>query len=133
MKIAAVRGTWVHVPIPETGQHVSNFGRVASFDSVIVRVDTDAGITGWGEAKAGVGSAASCAGLAAMVNLDLAPMLVGQDPRDISRLWDTMYTASARATPSPAATACRSSVGAGSPSAPSPGSTSRCGTSSASR
>lgn len=91
MKITAIRGTWVHVPIPEAGQHVSNFGRVASFDSVIVRVDTDAGITGWGEAKAGVGSAASCAGLAAMVNLDLAPMLLGQDPRDISRLWDVMY------------------------------------------
>ena len=91
MKITALRGTWVHVPIPEAGQHVSNFGRVASFDSVIVRIDTDAGITGWGEAKAGVGSAASCAGLAAMVNLDFAPMLVGQDPRDISRLWDVMY------------------------------------------
>lgn len=91
MKITAVRGTWVHVPIPESGQHVSNFGRVDSFDSVIVRIDTEAGITGWGEAKAGVGSAAACSGLAAMVNLDFAPVLIGQDPRDISRLWDTMY------------------------------------------
>jgi L-alanine-DL-glutamate epimerase-like enolase superfamily enzyme len=91
MKIARVDATWVHVPIPESGQHVSNFGRVASFDSVIVRIETDTGLLGWGEAKAGVGSAASCVGLAAIVRDDLAPLLLGQDPRDIARLWDEMY------------------------------------------
>jgi L-alanine-DL-glutamate epimerase-like enolase superfamily enzyme len=91
MKITRVHGTWCHVPIPYERQHVSDFGRVASFDSVIIRVETDAGITGWGEAKAGVGSAAACAGLAAIVNMDMAPLLLGQDPRDISRLWDVMY------------------------------------------
>ena len=91
MKITRVHATWCHVPIPYERQHVSDFGRVTSFDSVIVRVETDTGITGWGEAKAGVGSAAACAGLAAIVNLDYAPLLVGQDPRDISRLWDVMY------------------------------------------
>lgn len=91
MKITRVQGTWCHVPIPYERQHVSDFGRVTSFDSVIVRIETDQGITGWGEAKAGVGSAAACAGLAAIVNLDYAPLLVGQDPRDISRLWDVMY------------------------------------------
>jgi L-alanine-DL-glutamate epimerase-like enolase superfamily enzyme len=79
------------VPIPPERQHVSDFGRVASFDSVIVRIDTDTGLTGWGEAKAGVGSAAACAGLAAIIEHDYAPLLIGQDPRDISRLWDVMY------------------------------------------
>ena len=91
MRITRIDATWVHVPIPPSGQHVSNFGLVASFDSVIVRIDTDAGLVGWGEAKAGVGSAASSAGLAAIVRDDLAPLLLGQDPRDISRLWDVMY------------------------------------------
>jgi L-alanine-DL-glutamate epimerase-like enolase superfamily enzyme len=91
MKITAVSATWCHVPIPHERQHVSDFGRVTSFDSVIVRIDTDAGHTGWGEAKAGVGSAAACAGLAAIINDDYAPLLIGQDPRDISRLWDVMY------------------------------------------
>jgi L-alanine-DL-glutamate epimerase-like enolase superfamily enzyme len=91
MKITRVQATWCHVPIPYERQHTSDFGRVTSFDSVIVGVETDAGLTGWGEAKAGVGSAAACAGLAAVVNLDYAPLLVGQDPRDISRLWDVMY------------------------------------------
>jgi L-alanine-DL-glutamate epimerase-like enolase superfamily enzyme len=91
MKIASVRATWVHVPIPYERQHVSDFGRIAAFDSVIVKIETDAGLVGWGEAKAGVGSAASAYGLAAIINQDCAPLLVGQDPRDVSRLWDVMY------------------------------------------
>lgn len=91
MKITDVHATWVHVPIPSERQHTSDFGRIASFDSVIVKVQTDDGLVGWGEAKAGVGSAASAYGLAAIVNLDYAPLLVGQDPRDIGRLWDVMY------------------------------------------
>lgn len=91
MRIARVEADWVHVPIPPERQHVSDFGRVASFDSVIVRVETQCGVVGWGEAKAGVGSAASCAGLAAIVNHDFAPLLLGKDPRDISLLWDTLY------------------------------------------
>ena len=91
MKIASVQATWVHVPIPPERQHTSDFGRIASFDSVLVKVETGDGLVGWGEAKAGVGSAAACAGLAAVVNHDYAPLLVGQDPRDVSRLWDVLY------------------------------------------
>ena len=91
MKITSVQATWVHVPIPYERQHVSDFGRIASFDSVLVKVETDDGLVGWGEAKAGVGSAASGHGLAAIINRDLAPLLIAQDPRDVSRLWDVMY------------------------------------------
>lgn len=91
MKITGVQATWVHVPIPPERQHTSDFGKIASFDSVIVKIDTDAGLVGWGEAKAGVGSSASGSGLAAIINQDYAPLLVGQDPRDISRLWDVLY------------------------------------------
>ena len=91
MKITNVHATWVHVPIPPERQHTSDFGTIASFDSVIVKVGTDAGLVGWGEAKAGVGSAASAYGLAAIVNRDLAPLLVGRDPRDVGPLWEVMY------------------------------------------
>jgi L-alanine-DL-glutamate epimerase-like enolase superfamily enzyme len=91
MNIAGVKATWVHVPIPPARQHTSDFGRIASFDSVVVKIETDGGLVGWGEAKAGVGSAASAYGLAEIINRDYAPLLVGQDPRDVSRLWDVMY------------------------------------------
>jgi len=92
MKITNVHATWVHVPIPLERQHTSDFGKIASFDSVIVKVDTDAGLVGWGEAKAGVGSASSAYGLAAIVNRDLAPLLVGRDPRDVGPLWEVLYS-----------------------------------------
>ncbi len=91
MKITRVEASWVQLPIPAELQHLSDFGRQPTFDSVIVRVETESGITGWGEAKAGVASTAACAGLAAIINQDLAPLLVGEDPRDISRLWDVLY------------------------------------------
>lgn len=91
MKIVSVQATWVHVPIPPDRQHVSDFGRIASFDSVLVRIETRSGLVGWGEAKAGVGSAAPGLGLAAIIEHDLAPLLIGQDARDVGRLWDVLY------------------------------------------
>jgi L-alanine-DL-glutamate epimerase-like enolase superfamily enzyme len=92
MKIKSVLARWVHVPIPYEKQHVSDFGRVASFDSVIVRIETECGIVGWGEAKEEVGSEGNSHGLVAIVNRKFGPALVGQDPRDINRLWEEMYS-----------------------------------------
>jgi len=91
VRIARVQASWVQVPIPIERQHLSDFGKQPTFDSVIVRIDTECGITGWGEAKGGVASTAACGGLAAIINSDFSSLLVGQDPRDISRLWDTLY------------------------------------------
>ncbi|WP_149540146.1 mandelate racemase/muconate lactonizing enzyme family protein [Siccirubricoccus phaeus] len=93
MKITRVHATWVSVPIPPERQHLSDYGKQPSFDSVIIRIETDAGLTGWGEAKAGVASTAACGGLAAIINRDMAPLLLGEDPRDISRHWDVLYNA----------------------------------------
>ena len=53
MRITRVHATWVQVPIPPERQHLSDFGRQPTFDSVIVRVETDAGVTGWGEGRRG--------------------------------------------------------------------------------
>lgn len=94
MRITAVRADWLHVPIAESRRHTSDFGRVSSFDSTLVRVETDAGIAGFGEAKASVGSAGDNRALAMCVEDELGPLLVGEDPRGISRLWDVMYNGS---------------------------------------
>lgn len=91
MKIDRIQAHWVQAPIPPERRHLSDFGPQPTFDSVIVRIDTDAGLTGWGEAKAGVASTAACGGLVSIIERDFAPLLLGQDPRDISRLWDTLY------------------------------------------
>jgi L-alanine-DL-glutamate epimerase-like enolase superfamily enzyme len=91
MKITDVEAHWLHCPIPEEKQHVSDFGRLSSFDTTLVVVTTDGGQRGYGEAKAAVGSAASCASLVSVIQKELRPLLVGQDPRQINRLWGRMY------------------------------------------
>ena len=94
MKITSIDAIWLHCPIPYEQQHVSDFGRLASFDCVLVSVETDAGIVGYGEAKSAVGSAGTCAALVSAIKHDLAPQLVGADPRRINELWEVMYNGS---------------------------------------
>ncbi len=94
MKIIRISADWLHVPIGTERQHRSDFGAVDSFDSALVRIETEDGVTGFGEAKAQVGSVANCQALCSLIEAELGPVLVGQDARDISRLWDVMYNGS---------------------------------------
>lgn len=91
MKIRDVRARWIRCPIPEANQHVSDFGRIRSFDAAIVSVELDDGVVGWGEAKAGVGSSGPCRAVVETIRDEYAPMLVGLDARRITAIWDTMY------------------------------------------
>jgi D-galactarolactone cycloisomerase len=91
MRIRDVDATWLRCPIPYEQQHVSDFGRIASFDMTLVRVTTEDGLVGYGEAKASVGSAGVCAALVTCVREELRPLLVGQDARRIAGLWELMY------------------------------------------
>src|SRR5258705_14014424 len=99
MKIKSDEAFWVHIPIPAERQHASDFGRTLSFDGTLVRIDTACGLTGWGEAKAQVGGMAQNQALTCMINEEFAPLLVGEDPRDITRLWETSIAAAAPITP----------------------------------
>ena len=82
----------MHIPIPHERQHVSDFGRTLSFDGTLVRIETECGLIGWGEAKAQVGGMAQNQALTCMINDEFAPLLMGEDPRDITRLWETLYS-----------------------------------------
>jgi L-alanine-DL-glutamate epimerase-like enolase superfamily enzyme len=46
---------------------------------------------GYGEAKEEVGSSGNNHGLTAIIRHKFAPLLIGEDPRDINRLWELMY------------------------------------------
>ncbi|MBT8485104.1 MAG: mandelate racemase/muconate lactonizing enzyme family protein [Phycisphaerales bacterium] len=94
MKIARVDARWLRCPIPEERQHVSDFGRLTAFDATLVEIETDTGLVGYGEAKAAVGSSGGCGQLVACIEQDLRPLLLGEDPRRITRLWETMYSGS---------------------------------------
>ncbi|HEX2478873.1 MAG TPA: hypothetical protein VHK45_06300, partial [Geminicoccaceae bacterium] len=65
MRIRSVRAVWLHVPIPPDRQHTTDFGRIDAFDSTLVRIETEDGPVGFGEAKAAVGSAGTNAALRA--------------------------------------------------------------------
>ncbi|MCI0561761.1 MAG: hypothetical protein MN733_25015, partial [Nitrososphaera sp.] len=91
MKITDVKAAWLRYPIPQDKQHVSDFGRLTTFDMTLVEVVTDAGISGYGEAKAQVGSSSDNYALVAMITQELKPLLVGRDPCQISTLWEEMY------------------------------------------
>ncbi len=91
MKIKSINACWLRVPIPLAQQHISDLGRSTSFDTALVRVETECGIVGHGEAKEEVGSVANCSALVTAINQKFAPTLIGEDPRDTSRLWERMY------------------------------------------
>lgn len=57
------------------------------FDTTLVRVTTDRGLVGWGEAKAPVAPRVT----KAIIDDLLAEMIIGADPRKVQPLWETMY------------------------------------------
>jgi D-galactarolactone cycloisomerase len=91
VKITAVRAAWLRAPIPAERRHTSDFGVNDSFNTCLVEIDTDAGLTGLGEAKVGVGNLGNYAALVTLIHAELAPMLIGRDARDVTALWETIY------------------------------------------
>jgi L-alanine-DL-glutamate epimerase-like enolase superfamily enzyme len=94
VKITAVRASWLRAPIPPERQHVSDFGRNDSFNTCLVEIETDAGLVGLGEAKAGVGNLGNHAPIVALVREELGPLLLGRDPRDVAAVWEAGYNGS---------------------------------------
>jgi D-galactarolactone cycloisomerase len=60
-----------------------------TLDCVLVRVETEDGCVGWGEAKAPVGALAT----ARIIQDLLAPLLVGHNPLEVRLQWERMYSA----------------------------------------
>jgi L-alanine-DL-glutamate epimerase-like enolase superfamily enzyme len=87
MKITRVETSVVNLPMVIDGATPTLGGRVrTSIDMLLVRVDTDAGVTGWGEA---FGHRIFHATRAAIDTL-LGPMCVGRDPAQISAIHDDL-------------------------------------------
>ena len=91
MRIKTVDAQWVRMPIEPARQHRSDFGQVQTFDAALVRIETDTGLVGWGEGKNAAGSAGVYAGLVHLINKELAPRLIGRDPREPAVIWDWLY------------------------------------------
>ncbi len=88
MKITDVRTLLLSAPIPPERRWRSDFGSSVKTDAAIVVVETDAGITGYGEAKG------SPLVIRAIVAERLKPALLGQDPTRVEYLWERLYSGS---------------------------------------
>lgn len=94
MRIKSVQAWWVQIPIEEDRQHVSDFGRLRTFDAAILRVETDSGLIGWGEGKNAAGSAGNYAALVHLLNHEFGPRLLGRDAAEITPVWEDLYNGS---------------------------------------
>ena len=91
MKIVSAQAWWVQIPIEADKQHVSDFGRLRTFDAAILRLETDDGLVGWGEGKNAAGSAGQYGTLVHLLNHEFGPKVIGRDPADITYIWEDLY------------------------------------------
>ncbi|MGH9846581.1 MAG: mandelate racemase/muconate lactonizing enzyme family protein, partial [Blastocatellia bacterium] len=61
----------------------------AKIETALIKIETDAGIMGWGEAQSPVAPEVVCT----IVRAILDPILAGEDPLAHERLWSRMYNA----------------------------------------
>jgi L-alanine-DL-glutamate epimerase-like enolase superfamily enzyme len=63
------------------GPYVTNHNELSSVERVLVRVDTDEGISGWGEVRVFLSAAATVS----IIEDGIAPMVVGQSPFEVEK------------------------------------------------
>lgn len=80
---AGLRDLSAHYPVEQRRRFIYS----ATIDTVIVRITTDDGIVGYGEAKAPVAARAT----KLIIDSLLQPLLLGADPLDVTVLWERMY------------------------------------------
>jgi cis-L-3-hydroxyproline dehydratase len=94
MKITKVSAYKVLLPLQEGSYKWSDSKAITHYDSTIVRIDTDAGITGWAEVcpLGPVYLAAYANGVRTGIR-EIAPALIGQDPLALDAINATMDSA----------------------------------------
>lgn len=87
MRIANIRAVPISFPVPADKSVRLGIGRSVKRDSVLVRVETDEGHVGWGEAHHG-----RCPGaVAKLIDTTLRELVLGFDPHDVSGVWARVY------------------------------------------
>ena len=87
MRIRSIKAVPVSFRVPE-GQNVTlGIGRAVKRDAVLIKVETDEGLTGWGEAHHG-----RCPGaIAKLIDTTLSELVVGMDALDVVGVWARVY------------------------------------------
>jgi L-alanine-DL-glutamate epimerase-like enolase superfamily enzyme len=87
MKIRDVKAYPVSFPIPEANRVALGIGTAIKRDAVVVKVTTDDGLVGWGEAHHGRAHTA----VAKLIDTTLRQLVLGSDAHDVIGIWDKMY------------------------------------------
>ena len=83
LRITEIRAFPTSFPVDSKDSVTLGIGRAVKRDAVIVKVETEGGVTGWGEAHHG-----RCPGAVAhLVNTTLRQLVLGQDANDTTGVW----------------------------------------------
>ncbi|BAT58060.1 D-galactonate dehydratase [Variibacter gotjawalensis] len=87
MKIRSIKAVPISYRVPQ-GQNVTlGIGRAVKRDAVLVKVETDEGITGWGEAHHGRAPGA----IARLIDTTISELVAGMDAFDAVGVWNRVY------------------------------------------
>lgn len=87
MRIADIRAVPISFPVPAEKSVRLGIGRSVKRDAVLVRVETDDGLVGWGEAHHG-----RCPGaIARLIDTTLRELVLGMDATDVAGVWHRVY------------------------------------------
>ena len=87
MKIADVKAYPVSFPIPPQNRVALGIGTAVKRDAVIVKITTDEGITGWGEAHHGRAHTT----VAKLIETTLKQLIDGMEVHNVVGVWEKMY------------------------------------------
>jgi len=87
LRITEIRAFPTSFPVEPKDSVTLGIGRAVKRDAVIVKVETEGGVIGWGEAHHG-----RCPGAVAhLVNTTLRQLVLGQDANDTTGVWKKVY------------------------------------------
>jgi L-alanine-DL-glutamate epimerase-like enolase superfamily enzyme len=87
MKIKDIKTYPTSFPIPAANRVALGIGTAVKRDAVVVKVTTDDGLVGWGEAHHGRAHTA----VAKLIDTTLRQLILGMDAHDINGVWERMY------------------------------------------
>jgi L-alanine-DL-glutamate epimerase-like enolase superfamily enzyme len=89
MRIVDVIAYPISVPIPADRQNTLGLGKLTKRDAIIVKVVSDEGVIGWGEAH----HARNPGTVAHLINTTMRDLVLGMDPTQTTVIWTRMYRA----------------------------------------
>jgi len=87
LRIQELRAYPISFPIAPEHSVQLGMGRAVKKDAVVVKVTTEGGLVGWGEAHHGKAHTA----VAQLINTTLRQLAVGMDASDVVGVWDRIY------------------------------------------